>query len=249
MRVEWIGHSPEKGGAGEQAIHAQLWQDLGSILPGTAEQRSMFIESAYEALDIYRKLFVPFVSDLEGREEKLNRLKNGVRAFSEAVDSLDEDTRDLIEQAQWAELGRMEFPEFARTVAAVDWALVTSNAAERLLSEIRKRKKITGGPRGDKALDALITEIAVAYAAIFSERPSSARDGTFAKSLREILSAGGIKPEWKRDEVDIERRLTRILKTVPAELAPNPRRGRRRKATQFRNHCKTSPKNRESRSI
>jgi ABC-type transporter Mla subunit MlaD len=104
----------------------------------------MFIGSAYEALDTYRKLFVPFVSDLDRREEKLNRLLNGVRAFSDAVNSLDEDTRDLIEQAQWAELGGMEFPEFARTLAAADWALVTSNAAERLLSEIRKRKRSLG---------------------------------------------------------------------------------------------------------
>jgi hypothetical protein len=219
MRTAWIAPVLEPG------QRRELTQHLDRILPGESDQRSLFIDAAEECVDIYRKLGKAASAERAEQEHKLQRLLETATWFANAVSALGPDTRFLLYQHQWSVLGpRAEIPDaHQRTAEAAEWARIIARAADRQLNNIRKRRR--PGPKGDAAFGALISDIASAYDQVFGEQPSAAREGTFAKALKKILEACGVRdPRGASEALEIgETRLRSILKNQSfTGRAPKP---------------------------
>jgi hypothetical protein len=189
------------------AARNTLEANVKQILPCSSEQLAQFLDTAEEAVDIYRKLRIPANREDREQETELRQVVKTGRAFSRALAALPKgDASDLIRQAQGVVIG--EIPEIEQSIALPE---ITAQTAERLL--LAKNAPI----------DALIADVAFAYGAVFGMQPSAARNGIFAKILPDILSAclGDLAPEIG------ESHLKRVLGDRQYIPGPRPKRGRR----------------------
>ena len=219
MRVELVSD------AWAESAQVNIARELRAILYGSSDEQAEFLKTSLEAVDAHRKLVLPFIDARTRRKDKLAELARAAYQFAEAVSALDGDTQELLTQAQWSEQGKQDFPAFSKTAEAGAWARVTAKAADRLL----KHKSATGRPSGNAGT--LVVDIANAYAHYFRERPSAAREGVFARSLRVLLDAASIPRIG-------ETQLARILRETHM-VAPRPKRGRK---ARLGNHTKPSSK-------
>lgn len=226
MRSAWISDVLTQSGRSnivkDKAARANLEKELKILIPATKEKNAAFFKTICEEIDAYHQISQPNAKDTAERERKLENLVMAGRAFSRAVKSLDQGSKDLLVQAQWSVLGKSEFPKLACTTNAGLWAETTAKAADNLIRNIKKKRR--SGPSQDSAQCSLIAIIAEAYACVFGERASPAREGIFARSINVILKASGILHD---DDDDIgETKLRGILKDRP-NIASAPKRGRK----------------------
>jgi hypothetical protein len=176
MRSAYIGRilAPE-----ERSI---LAAELAGRLPGAVDRQCHFLDAVEEAIDLYPKLSLPAAEERERREVKLTRLASAGHAFAKAAADLEVDGRSLMAQWQWSVLGRpSQVPRWGQTADAAKWAEVTANAAERGIADMRRAGR--PGPRTNRAVFTLVSDIARSYAAAFCEQPSAARNGIFSEVL------------------------------------------------------------------
>ena len=191
---------------------ADLANQMNAILPGSPEQQRQFLYLAEKEVEIYRKLAAPLQRDLDLLPDKLKRVADSGNAFAAALDALGRDSRRILHQLLFVEMGGNHIPEYEQIANSAKCARLLAKAAERHLHE--PHQKPPGPlPGGDRAVMSLVNNLACHYARIFQKQPSAARDGIFARALAQILDACDVRsPEDKMQPLKIgESRLRSIL--------------------------------------
>jgi hypothetical protein len=210
-----------------RSIRSALRRDLDEILSGSPEERARFLERSLKAIDIHRQTVMSGAHAAALDAARWTKLATAGRAYYAAVSALDEDEKDLLEAAlseimspSQAALGSVWPPRFGDVRRSAQWSRLTAEAAHRLAGEIAGSH---GKGRPERNVHLLIALIARAYEASFHERPSYAREGIFARALRVLFEAGGIKP---LSEELLAQALSRVGTRMPP-LKRGPKRPRK----------------------